>query len=148
METPARPRRPLLQSLARGLRCRCPQCGAGRIFDGYLTVRPACPACGEDLSPQRADDLPPYLTIVLVGHIIVPLILAVQSRWPLSSAVHLAIWLPLTLILTLALLRPIKGLVVGLQWSLYMHGFDRENPGDDADLPPPRWQRDKAATPD
>ncbi len=146
METTVRPHRPLLRSLGRGLRCRCPQCGVGRIFDGYLTVRASCAHCGEDFTPQRADDLPPYLTIVLVGHIIVPLILAVQTRWPLSSAIHLAIWLPLAAILTLALLRPVKGLVVALQWAMYMHGFDRENPGDDP-LPPARW-RDDTQRPD
>ncbi len=146
-ETAARPRRPLMRSLGRGLRCRCPNCGTGRVFDGYLKVRPACPECGEDLTPQRADDLPPYLTIVVVGHIIVPLILIVQTTWALTTPIHLAIWLPLTLILTLALLRPMKGLVVGLQWALYMHGFDRGSTGDDpvlfapltADEPLTRW---------
>ena len=91
----------------------------------YLKVAPNCPSCGEDLSQHRADDAPPYLTIVVVGHIIVPLILFVETRWPLPTMVHMAIWLPLTLILSLTFLPPMKGAVVGLQWALRMHGFDQ-----------------------
>lgn len=121
-----RPHRSVWQAMGRGLRCRCPNCGEGSLFDGYLKVKPLCASCGEDLSHHRADDAPPYLTIVIVGHIIVPLILFIEQRWPLASTTHLAIWLPLTVILSLALLRPIKGLVVGLQWALYMHGFDQD----------------------
>jgi uncharacterized protein (DUF983 family) len=122
-----RPKRPAGQAMIRGLRCRCPNCGKGPLFDGYLKVKPLCEVCGEDLSHHRADDAPPYLTIVVVGHIIVPLILFIEMRWPLPSATHLAIWLPLTAILCVLFLRPIKGLIVGLQWAQYMHGFDRDD---------------------
>ncbi|MCX5480997.1 DUF983 domain-containing protein [Kaistia geumhonensis] len=134
----ARPQRSPWRAMARGFACRCPQCGKGRMFTGYLTVVDRCEACGEDLSHQRADDAPPYFTIVAVGHIIVPLILIVETAFHLSNFTHLAIWLPLTLILTLALLRPIKGAVVGLQWALYMHGFDPDH-REDAEAP---WQPD------
>lgn len=116
--------RPAMRSIGRGLRLRCPQCGEGKLFAGYLKVAPECSVCGQDLTHHRADDLPPYLTIVIVGHIIVPAILFVETRWPLSTFAHLAIWLPLTLILSLLLLPPVKGAVVGLQWALRMHGFD------------------------
>ncbi|MBZ9936579.1 DUF983 domain-containing protein [Mesorhizobium sp. BR1-1-16] len=136
----ARPPRSPWNAMARGFRCRCPACGKGRAFNGYLTVVDRCGACGEDLSHQRADDAPPYFTIMAVGHIVVPLILIVETTFHPSNFVHLAIWLPLTLILTLALLRPIKGAVVGLQWALYMHGFDPDHvPEEDAKAP---WQPD------
>ncbi len=118
-------RRPRWRSLRRGFACRCPNCGQGRMFTRYLKVAPVCSVCGEDLSHHRADDAPPYFTIVVVGHIIVPAVLFVETRWHLSNLQHLLIWLPLTLVLTLALLQPIKGMVVGLQWALRMHGFDR-----------------------
>lgn len=123
-ETVAADRRPVLRALWRGLRCRCPNCGEGQIFRAYLKSVPACPHCGEDLSHQRADDAPPYFTILAVGHILVPLMLAVQLTTDRPTAVHLALWLPLTALLTLLLLQPIKGAVIALQWALRMHGFD------------------------
>lgn len=121
------PKRPTMQAIGRGLRKRCPNCGRGKLMAGYLKVAPNCPVCGEDLSHQRADDAPPYLTIVVVGHIIVPLILFIETRWHLPTALHLAIWLPATLILSLLLLPVMKGAVVGLQWALRMHGFDKSD---------------------
>lgn len=116
--------RPLFAAVARGFRCRCPNCGKGSLFRGYLKPVAACPVCGEDFSHQRADDFPPYVTIVLVGHLLVPLLLAVQLTTDLSATTHLAIWLPLTAGLTLALLQPVKGAIIALQWALRMHGFD------------------------
>jgi uncharacterized protein (DUF983 family) len=118
-------KRNVWQSIKRGMRCRCPNCGEGRMFNRFLKVAPSCPACGEDLSHHRADDLPPYLTIVIVGHIVVTAILFVFGRWEWPTLVHLFVWLPLTFVLCLALLQPTKGAVVGLQWALRMHGFAR-----------------------
>jgi uncharacterized protein (DUF983 family) len=138
-EKAKRPPRSVQQAMLRGFACRCPACGKGKAFRGYLTVVDRCEACGEDLSHQRADDAPPYFTILAVGHIIVPLMLMVEMTWHLSNFTNLAIWLPLTLILTLGLLRPIKGAVVGLQWALYMHGFDPEGVSDEA---PAAWRPD------
>mgnify|MGYP001809710506 CR=1 FL=1 len=137
---PARAVRSPWNAMARGFLCRCPACGQGKLFNGYLTVVDRCAACDEDLSHQRADDAPPYFTIMAVGHIIVPLILIVETTFHLSNFAHLAIWLPLTLILTLVLLRPIKGAVVGLQWALYMHGFDPDHVAEDEARAP--WQPD------
>jgi len=139
-EATARPQRSLWQAMSRGALCRCPACGKGRMFNGYLTVVDACEACGEDLSHQRADDAPPYFTITIVAHIVVPLMLIVEMAWHLSNTTHLAIWLPLTAFLTLGLLRPVKGAIVGLQWALYMHGFDPD--GDPDDHAPEAWRAD------
>jgi uncharacterized protein (DUF983 family) len=123
-----KPRRNLWTALKRGALCRCPNCGAGRLFSSYLKVAPHCDACGEALYHHRADDAPPYLTIMVVGHVVVPLLMAVELRYEPALWIHFILWLPLTLILSLGLLPPIKGAVVGLQWALLMHGFDPDSP--------------------
>ena len=121
-------KRRAMPAIGRGLRKRCPNCGRGKLFTRYLKVTPTCPHWQEDLSHHRADDAPPYLTIVLIGHIIVPAILFVETRWPLPTLTHLAIWLPLVLLLSLTLLPMMKGAVVGLQWAVRMHGFEEPDP--------------------
>jgi uncharacterized protein (DUF983 family) len=112
-------------AVLKGFRCRCPHCGHGKLFKGYLKPVAECDVCHEKLDGHRSDDLPPYVTIFLVGHAIVPFILANEMSadpWPLW--VHASVWLPLTLILTLLLMQPVKGAVIGLQWGLRLHGFD------------------------
>lgn len=121
-----RPARPLMEAMKRGALGRCPNCGRGKLFHGFVKVVERCDACGEDLHHQRADDLPAYLTIVIVGHVVVGLFMGFEAVTALSTWQHLAIWVPLTIVSALALLRPIKGAVVGLQWALYMHGFGGE----------------------
>jgi len=116
------PRR-LWPALVNGFRRRCPNCGQGALYGRYLKVVDACPNCGEDLHHHRADDAPPYFTIVLVGHIVVPSILLLEQVAAPPSWVHAVIWLPLTLLLALTLLPRVKGAVVGLQWAKRMHGF-------------------------
>jgi uncharacterized protein (DUF983 family) len=96
------------------------------MFRRYLKVADACPHCGEELHHHRADDAPPYFTIVIVGHIVVGLVLAVEMAYRPPLWVHAALWLPLTLILTLVVLQVVKGALVALQWALLMHGFDPE----------------------
>jgi uncharacterized protein (DUF983 family) len=123
-EAISRPRRAVGSALWRGFRGGCPNCGNPGLFRAYLKPVDNCRHCGEDMSHQRADDAPPYFTMVLVGHIIVPVMLAVAMRTELSNLTHLMIWLPLTLVMALALLQPIKGATIALQWALYMHGFD------------------------
>jgi uncharacterized protein (DUF983 family) len=103
---------------------RCPHCGEGRLFGRFLKVLDHCPVCGEELFHHRADDFPAYIVIVIVGHVIVSGILAVEIAYRPPYWVHLAIWLPLTVIGALALLQPVKGAIVGLQWQLGMHGFE------------------------
>ncbi len=126
-ETPiaAPTERPLVQAVTRGLRCRCPACGTGAIFDGYLAVAPSCASCGEAFAGHRADDLPPYLTIFLVGHVVVTGLLLQEKFWQPDLAIAVPLWLAIAAALTLLLLRPIKGGVVGLQWALRLHGFSR-----------------------
>jgi uncharacterized protein (DUF983 family) len=120
------------QAVARGFRGRCPRCGQGRIFRAFLKVANSCSVCGQDFSHHRADDLPAYLVIVIVGHIVVPLVLYIETEYAPSIALQLSIYLPLTLVLSLALLQPVKGAVVALQWAFRMHGFDESDEAGDA----------------
>jgi uncharacterized protein (DUF983 family) len=122
-------------AMKRGFRGRCPRCGEGKLFRAFLKVDNTCSACGLDFTPHRADDLPAYLVIVIVGHLVVPLALMIETEYSPPVALQLAIYLPLTLILSLVLLQPVKGTVVGLQWALRMHGFDESGYNDD----PPAW---------
>lgn len=98
-----------LTTLRRGLSMRCPSCGDGPLFDGYLRVRPTCPHCDAPLGRVPCDDAPPYLTLLISLHIIALLAILMDRHGAFSSSTLLAILLPLTLVLILLLLRPIKG---------------------------------------
>jgi uncharacterized protein (DUF983 family) len=111
-------------AVRRGVLGRCPRCGEGHLLTGFVRVAPACEACGLDLSGHRADDLPPYLVIFVVGHLIGILILESEMRLDVPLWLSLTVWPLITLALALALMRPAKGGVVGLQYGLGMHGFD------------------------
>lgn len=115
---------PLSTALRRGLFGRCPACGEGRLFGRFLKVNDTCPHCGEALHHQRADDFPAYIVIVIVGHIVVPAVLFVETTFAPAYWIHLALWLPLTFALAIGLLQPVKGAVVGLQWHMGMDGFE------------------------
>ena len=126
-------KRELWSAIKRGFRGRCPRCGEGKLFRAFLKTADNCSACGLDFTPHRADDLPAYLVIVIVGHLVVPTALLIETNFSPPVWLQLAIYLPLTLVLSLALLQPVKGAVVGVQWALHMHGFDENAPDD---IPP------------
>ena len=109
--------------LLRGLRGQCPNCGQGRMFRAFLKVADRCDHCGEELYHHRADDLPAYLVVALVGHLVVATALFVEADYALALWIEMAIFVPLTLGLSLLLLQPTKGAVVALQWHMGMHGF-------------------------
>ena len=113
-------------ALMRGLLCQCPACGKRALFNGYLRVVRECAACSAPLGSARADDAPPYFTILIVGHIVVPLLLLVEKSSALSILTMSLIFLPLTLVLTLTLLRPVKGATVGAMVTFGM--IQREAP--------------------
>ncbi|MCB1380322.1 MAG: DUF983 domain-containing protein [Alphaproteobacteria bacterium] len=112
------------RAIGRGLRQRCPNCGRGQMFSAFLKVADQCGHCGEELHHHRADDAPPYFTMFIVGHIVVPLILLVEKLWRPALEVHFILWTVVTLGLTFALMPMVKGAIVALQWALRMHGFD------------------------
>jgi len=99
----------LWPAIRRGIAGRCPVCGTEPLFSGYLRVTPVCRQCHTALGLVPADDAPPYFTILLVGHIIVPLLLLVEINLKPAMWLEAEIFLPLTAALALALLRPIKG---------------------------------------
>ena len=120
MERPVRP------ALLRGWRRRCPNCGAGPMFCGYLKVRDICPVCHEDLCHHRADDGPAYLTILIVGHLMAPIILWTFTAFRPDPLVLAAIFTVGCVALSLYLLPRLKGTLVALQWAKRMHGFGSE----------------------
>jgi uncharacterized protein (DUF983 family) len=126
-------KRDVWTAMKRGFRGRCPRCGEGKLFRAFLKVDNNCSVCGLDFTPHRADDLPAYLVIIIVGHIVVPTALMIETNYAPPVALQLAIYLPITLIASLLLLQPVKGVVVGMQWALHMHGFDENAPDD---MPP------------
>jgi uncharacterized protein (DUF983 family) len=127
-ETGAVEKRDVWLAMKRGFCGRCPRCGKGKLFRAFLKVDNDCSVCGLDFTPHRADDLPAYLVIVIVGHIVVPTALWIETNYSPPVWLQLAIYLPLTLVASLLLLQPVKGTVVGLQWALRMHGFDDDPP--------------------
>jgi uncharacterized protein (DUF983 family) len=110
-------------AMLRGMFCRCPNCGQGKLFKAYLKPVETCASCKSEIHHHRADDAPPYFTMMLVGHIVIPIAVIIERLYKPEIWLQLAIWLPLTLFLTLALLPAVKGAIIGLQWALRMHGF-------------------------
>lgn len=113
-----------IAAMRRGFMGRCPACAQGRLFRRFLKVADSCETCGTEFHHHRADDLPPYLVIFFVGHLVGYGILVAETRFDVPLWLHLAVWPALTLVLCLGLLQPVKGAVVGLQYALGMHGFD------------------------
>ncbi|NVK33224.1 MAG: DUF983 domain-containing protein [Rhodobacteraceae bacterium] len=122
----AKPQRGVTDAMLNGLKLKCPACGVGKLFSAYLKSTPHCDNCNEALHHHRADDAPPYFTITIVGHIIIPALLAVETAFRPELWIHMSLWVPLTVVLSLAFLPPVKGALIGLQWALFMHGFDPE----------------------
>lgn len=121
-------KRDVAKAMKRGMFCRCPNCGEGKLFRAFLKPVDNCAVCNEDYTHQRADDLPAYLTIVIVGHIVIGGFMMTDLVWTLSDWTHIALWMPLTLALTFGMIQPIKGAVIGLQWAARMHGFGGHEP--------------------
>lgn len=113
-------------ALLRGWRRICPNCGAGPMFKGYLTVRDTCPVCSEELHHHRADDGPAYVTILVCGHLLGPLILMAFEMFRPDPIVLSLVFILFFVALALFLLPRIKGAFVGLQWAKRMHGFGKE----------------------
>jgi len=114
------------QAMVRGLRGRCPSCGVGRLFARYLKPAQSCPACHEALGHIRSDDAAPWLTILVVGHIVVPLMLAVErvSTWP--DWVGMTVWPLVALGLALVVLPRAKGFLMGIIWVTRAPGSERD----------------------
>lgn len=118
--------RELWPAVWKGFRCKCPNCGSGPMLKNYLKVRDTCPVCKEDLSHHRADDGPAYLTILIVGHIMAPLLHVVFTTWRPEPLVLFTIFTIGCVGLSLYLLPRLKGAIVAFQWARMMHGFRKK----------------------
>jgi uncharacterized protein (DUF983 family) len=110
------PNHPRVSPIAAGLACRCPRCGRGRLFDGYLTVAARCQACGFDLTKADSGDGPAVFIIFILGFLVVPLALLLESTIAPPYWIHVALWPVVILGGALGLLRPLKGLLIALQF--------------------------------
>lgn len=117
--------RPFKPAVWNGWRRKCPKCGTGPLLKGYLTVRPSCQVCREELHHHRADDGPAYLTILIVGHLMAPLLLYVFVEFRPEPLVTFSIFAVGCVALSLYLLPRLKGVVIAIQWAKRMHGFGR-----------------------
>jgi len=110
-------------AVLRGWKRKCPNCGAGPLMSGYLKVQDHCAVCGEDLHHHRADDGPAWATILITGHILAPLMIAIYMAWR-PEAWEMATGFSLVFtVMALFLLPRLKGMFVGFQWARRMHGF-------------------------
>ncbi len=115
--------RPLKPALLFGLRGKCPACGEGRLFPRFLKPADRCASCGEALNGHQADDFPAYIVILLLGHILVPTMIEINHFFDVPLLWQSMIWPALALILAMAMIQPVKGAVIALQWARRMHGF-------------------------
>lgn len=118
--------RPLRPAAMRGWQRKCPNCGAGPMFRGFLTVRDTCTVCDEALHHHRADDGPAYLTILIVGHIMAPLLLWAYTKFEPEPLILFSVFAVGCVALSLFLLPRLKGMIVAIQWARRMHGFGSE----------------------
>lgn len=115
--------RDLRAALLRGLRGECPACGGAKLFGGFLKPVSHCPSCGQNWTVHSADDMPAYLVVLILGHVLVPILVAVNMRYDLPMWLDMTLWPGLAVILALLMIQPIKGAVIGFQWARRMHGF-------------------------
>lgn len=118
-----RKERALKPAMLRGWRRKCPNCGSGPMMKGYLTVRDSCEVCAEELHHHRADDGPAYVTILVCGHLLAPIIMYVFEKWRPDTLILTVSFMVAFVALALYMLPRIKGVFVGLQWAKRMHGF-------------------------
>lgn len=125
-ETPSQDRE-LWPALARGWRRKCPNCGSGSLLRSYLKMRQSCTVCRQDFTPARADDGPAYLTILIVGHLMAPLLHIAFVRFRPEPLVLFTIFAVGCVALSLYLLPRLKGAIVAFQWARRMFDFNHDS---------------------
>ena len=106
------------------MRCACPRCGEGRVFRGYLTLRPQCESCGLDLRFAEGSEGPAVFIIFIVGFIVIAAAALTEVAFHPHPMLHLALWIPATIILSLLLLRPFKATMIALHYRHIVHEDD------------------------
>lgn len=117
----------LFTPIKNGFLGKCPKCAATKLFCKFLTTNKKCKNCQLVFSHHRADDFPPYIVLFIVGHIVVAGALHTEVHFEISLFMHFLLWIPLAVLLSIVLLQPIKGAVIGWQYALKMHGFSHEH---------------------
>jgi uncharacterized protein (DUF983 family) len=110
------PTSPTVSPYVAGLTCRCPRCGRGKLYDGFLTLAPRCDACGLDYAFTDAGDGPAVFVILFAGFVVVAAALIVEVKYQPPFWLHAALWLPLVLLTTILPLRVTKALLIALQY--------------------------------
>jgi uncharacterized protein (DUF983 family) len=110
----------LIKVLLNGILKKCPNCSKGKIFSGYLSINKYCSHCNEHLSIYRTDDFGPWLSIVLAGHIVVPLVLSAEQTFAPPLWLQAIIWIPFSLFVVLYLLPISKSICLAIMWRLKM----------------------------
>ena len=131
------------QAIWRGMKKKCPECGVGSIFKGYTKIKDSCEHCGLDLTGQRADDAPPYITMMIVGHLIIPIALETKLRLDPPLELQFIVWGTIMFTMAIWLLPISKGGLIGLQWAKFMHGFGGEE--EESTLDPTTSQPEETA---
>jgi uncharacterized protein (DUF983 family) len=116
----------LMLALLRGAKGRCPRCGEAALFRQWLKPVERCPHCRCDWSVQQADDFPAYIGILIVGHLLAPVVIAMIGSFGLSAWLTLAIILPVAVVMLLTMLQPVKGAVIGFLWWNGIGAFRQE----------------------
>ena len=112
---------PLPDPIVTGLKCRCPRCGEGALFQGYLKLRPRCQRCGLELNFAEGSEGPAVFVIFIVGFLVVGAAALSEVAWDIHPLVHLALWIPATIVLSLLLLRPFKGVMIAFHYRNIVH---------------------------
>lgn len=120
---------PPLSPIATGLGCKCPRCGRGSLFAGLLDVRENCTHCGLDLTPHDTGDGGTVFVILILGAIVVGLAFWLEAAFEPPIWVHLLVWIPAISIMSIVLLRPFKGILIGMHYKNLRHKYDRANDG-------------------
>lgn len=115
--------RPVWPAILRGILCKCPACGKGRLFGRFVKPVERCAVCKESYVAQQADDFPPYIVILLLGHILVPVIISVDQAFAPPLWMYATFGSAVIAGLAIAMLQPVKGAVIAYQWARRMHGF-------------------------
>lgn len=118
--------RPLMLSLWRGMRRRCPRCGQPGLMIRYLQPTPACADCGESFSGIRTDDFAPWLSILVIGHLLIPAVISVERLWELPLWLHLLVFGLIGAEMVLSVLPRAKGAALGLMWALGLRGDEQQ----------------------
>lgn len=116
-------KREVFPAMMKGVRGKCPSCGETKLFTNGLKVQDTCSSCNEEFHHHRADDLPAYLNIFVVGHVVVAMMMMALTWKLVGMWTGMFMTIGVAILASIFLMRPLKGMVVGAQWAMRMHGF-------------------------